>query len=98
MEARASAQIMWTADEIAHLCYTHYSTRLPKQGKPEPDREWTLLAAVVKVNSTAGGSGDPRDKSSQVTKEVVSMGTGTKCIGLSKMRKSGQWAHQRQWA
>ncbi|KAM9067046.1 tRNA-specific adenosine deaminase 1 isoform X1 [Sarcophilus harrisii] len=89
MEARASAQIMWTADEIAHLCYTHYSTRLPKQGKPEPDREWTLLAAVVKVNSTAGGSGDPRDKSSQVTKEVVSMGTGTKCIGLSKMRKSG---------
>lgn len=25
-----------------------------------------------------------------VTKEVVSMGTGTKCIGQSKMRKSGK--------
>ncbi|XP_068943792.1 tRNA-specific adenosine deaminase 1 isoform X2 [Petaurus breviceps papuanus] len=80
---------MWTADEIAYLCYTHYSTRLPKQGKPEPDREWTLLAAVVKVNSAAEGSCDPSDKSLPVTKEVVSMGTGTKCIGLSKMRKSG---------
>lgn len=28
--------------------------------------------------------------SSSVTKEVVSMGTGTKCIGQSKMRKSGK--------
>nr|XP_020819198.1 tRNA-specific adenosine deaminase 1 isoform X2 [Phascolarctos cinereus] len=54
---------MWAADEIARLCYTHYGTRLPKQGKPEPDREWTLLAAVVKVNSAAEGSHDPRDKS-----------------------------------
>ncbi|XP_072492626.1 tRNA-specific adenosine deaminase 1 isoform X2 [Notamacropus eugenii] len=80
---------MWTADEIAHLCYTHYSTRLPKQGKPEPDREWTLLAAVVKVNSATECSHDSSDRSFPVTKEVVSMGTGTKCIGLSKMRKSG---------
>ncbi|XP_056680447.1 tRNA-specific adenosine deaminase 1 isoform X2 [Monodelphis domestica] len=50
---------MWPADEIAQLCYTHYSTRLPKQGKPEPDREWTLLAAVVKMSSPAEGSHDP---------------------------------------
>uniref|UniRef100_A0A8C0H828 Uncharacterized protein n=1 Tax=Chelonoidis abingdonii TaxID=106734 RepID=A0A8C0H828_CHEAB len=42
---------MWSADEIAGLCYTHYSTKLPKQGKPDPNREWTLLAAVVKVES-----------------------------------------------
>uniref|UniRef100_F7G3V9 tRNA-specific adenosine deaminase 1 n=1 Tax=Monodelphis domestica TaxID=13616 RepID=F7G3V9_MONDO len=78
---------MWPADEIAQLCYTHYSTRLPKQGKPEPDREWTLLAAVVKMNSPAEGSHDPSIL--PVAKEVVSMGTGTKCIGLSKMRKNG---------
>ncbi|CAO2610049.1 tRNA-specific adenosine deaminase 1 [Lemmus lemmus] len=80
---------MWTADEIAQLCYTHYSVKLPKQGKPEPNREWTLLAAIVKIQSPAGQACDTTDKEVQVTKEVVSMGTGTKCIGQSKMRKSG---------
>ncbi|XP_040838284.1 tRNA-specific adenosine deaminase 1 [Ochotona curzoniae] len=73
---------MWTADEIAQLCYEHYGVRLPKQGKPEPDREWTLLAAIVKIQC-------PPAKPGPVTKEVVSMGTGTKCIGQSKMRRSG---------
>ncbi|KAM4833835.1 tRNA-specific adenosine deaminase 1 isoform 2-T2 [Thomomys bottae] len=80
---------MWTADEIAQLCYEHYQIRLPKQGKPEPNREWTLLAAVVKIQSAADQPCDISDKAMQVTKEVVSMGTGTKCIGQSKMRKSG---------
>ncbi|KAM7332491.1 tRNA-specific adenosine deaminase 1 isoform X2 [Alexandromys fortis] len=80
---------MWTADEIAQLCYAHYNVRLPKQGKPEPNREWTLLAAVVKIQSPAGQTCDTTDKEAQVTKEVVSMGTGTKCIGQTKMRKSG---------
>ncbi|XP_028748602.2 tRNA-specific adenosine deaminase 1 isoform X1 [Peromyscus leucopus] len=80
---------MWTADEIAQLCYAHYRGKLPKQGKPEPNREWTLLAAVVKIQSPADQTWDTTDKEVQVTKEVVSMGTGTKCIGQSKMRKSG---------
>ncbi|EGW12976.1 tRNA-specific adenosine deaminase 1 isoform X2 [Cricetulus griseus] len=80
---------MWTADEIAQLCYAHYSVKLPKQGKPEPNREWTLLAAVVKIQSPANQVCDATDKEVPVTKEVVSMGTGTKCIGQSKMRKSG---------
>uniref|UniRef100_A0A8C2RLW7 Adenosine deaminase tRNA specific 1 n=1 Tax=Capra hircus TaxID=9925 RepID=A0A8C2RLW7_CAPHI len=81
---------MWTADEIAQLCYEHYGSRLPKQGKPEPNREWTLLAAVVKIQPTADQACDRSDGPVQVTKEVVSMGTGTKCIGQSKMRKSGK--------
>ncbi|XP_025124201.2 tRNA-specific adenosine deaminase 1 isoform X5 [Bubalus bubalis] len=80
---------MWTADEIAQLCYEHYGSRLPKQGKPEPNREWTLLAAVVKIQPTADQACDRSDGPVQVKKEVVSMGTGTKCIGQSKMRKSG---------
>ncbi|XP_024834348.1 tRNA-specific adenosine deaminase 1 isoform X4 [Bos taurus] len=80
---------MWTADEIARLCYEHYGSKLPKQGKPEPNREWTLLAAVVKIQPTADQACDHSDGRVQVTKEVVSMGTGTKCIGQSKMRKSG---------
>ncbi|XP_015729801.1 tRNA-specific adenosine deaminase 1 isoform X2 [Coturnix japonica] len=46
---------MWSADEIAGLCYEHYRTRLPRQGKPDPSREWTSLAAVVKVESAANG-------------------------------------------
>ncbi|KAK2085474.1 tRNA-specific adenosine deaminase 1 [Saguinus oedipus] len=84
----APAQTMWTADEIAQLCYEHYGSRLPKKGKPEPNHEWTLLAAVVKIQSPADQACDTHDKPVQVTKEVVSMGTGTKCIGQSKMRKS----------
>ncbi|XP_023378918.1 tRNA-specific adenosine deaminase 1 isoform X1 [Pteropus vampyrus] len=87
--ASAPTQTMWTADEIARLCYEHYEIRLPKQGKPEPNREWTLLAAVVKIQPISEQSCDCSDKLMQVTKEVVSMGTGTKCIGQSKMRKSG---------
>ncbi|XP_012868473.1 PREDICTED: tRNA-specific adenosine deaminase 1 isoform X1 [Dipodomys ordii] len=87
--ALAPAPAMWTADEIAQLCYEHYHVRLPKQGKPEPNREWTLLAAVVKIQFTADQACGISDKAIQVTKEVVSMGTGTKCIGQSKMRKSG---------
>lgn len=39
---------MVNADEIASLCYERFS-QLPRRGKPEPGREWTLLAAVLKV-------------------------------------------------
>lgn len=56
---------MWTADEIAHLCYEHYESRLPKQGKPDPNREWTLLAAVVKVQPISEQSCDFPDKPMQ---------------------------------
>nr|XP_028595619.1 tRNA-specific adenosine deaminase 1 isoform X2 [Podarcis muralis] len=67
---------MWTADEVAALCYSHYEARLPKQGKPAAGREWTLLAAVLQVESAE-------------IKAIVAMGTGTKCIGQSEMRKTG---------
>lgn len=62
--ASALAPPMWTTDEIAQLCYAHY-VRLPKQGKPEPNREWTLLAAVVKVQSPANQACDTPDKEVQ---------------------------------
>ncbi|XP_032837638.2 tRNA-specific adenosine deaminase 1 isoform X2 [Tyto alba] len=80
---------MWSADEIAELCYLHYRTRLPKQGKPDPNREWTALAAVVKVESATQREVLASPGNLQVTKEVVAMGTGTKCIGQNKMRKTG---------
>ncbi|KAL8585753.1 hypothetical protein ACOMHN_040535 [Nucella lapillus] len=62
------------ADKVAELCYQHY-TRLPKKGKPQPGKEWTLLAAVV------------LQKNSGLT--VVSMGTGSKCLGRSRMSAAG---------
>ncbi|XP_035750237.1 tRNA-specific adenosine deaminase 1 isoform X2 [Egretta garzetta] len=80
---------MWSADEIAELCYLHYRTRLPKQGKPDPKREWTSLAAIVKVESATQRELLASPGNLQVTKEVVAMGTGTKCIGQNKMRKTG---------
>ncbi|KAL8195171.1 UNVERIFIED_CONTAM: hypothetical protein K2H54_047439 [Gekko kuhli] len=74
---------MWSADEIAAACFGHYDARLPRRGKPDPAREWTQLAAVVRVGE--GGEG----ARAAATKAVVAMGTGTKCIGQPSMRKTG---------
>lgn len=43
---------MVDADEVARLCYERFN-ELPRRGKPEAGREWTLLAAVVKVTRTS---------------------------------------------
>ncbi|XP_051884354.1 tRNA-specific adenosine deaminase 1 [Pristis pectinata] len=80
---------MWTADEIASMCYAHYSTKLPKKGLPAPGREWTLLAAVVKVEEKSNMQSICSSESNDVLLEVVAMGTGSKCIGQTKMSKSG---------
>uniref|UniRef100_A0A3Q4GNB2 tRNA-specific adenosine deaminase 1 n=1 Tax=Neolamprologus brichardi TaxID=32507 RepID=A0A3Q4GNB2_NEOBR len=61
------------ADEVAKLCYERFS-QLPRRGKPEPGREWTLLAAVLQIT---------------LAMEVVSLGTGTKCIGQTAMSPTG---------
>ncbi|KAF7654550.1 hypothetical protein LDENG_00068390 [Lucifuga dentata] len=71
---------MWSADEIANLCYECFH-ELPRRGKPEAGREWTLLAAVLKVTWYP--------HSDTVEKEVVSLGTGTKCIGQTAMSPKG---------
>ncbi|XP_028441715.1 tRNA-specific adenosine deaminase 1 isoform X2 [Perca flavescens] len=73
---------MVNADEIAKLCYERFK-QLPRRGKPEPGREWTLLAAVVKISRSAADS-------DTVEKEVVSLGTGTKCIGRTAMSPNGE--------
>ncbi|XP_026852331.2 tRNA-specific adenosine deaminase 1 isoform X1 [Electrophorus electricus] len=70
---------MWTADEVAHLCYERFR-ELPRRGKPDAGREWTQLAAVVQISARAGGT---------VQKDVVALGTGTKCIGRSAMSPRG---------
>ncbi|XP_042294360.1 tRNA-specific adenosine deaminase 1 isoform X2 [Sceloporus undulatus] len=65
------------AEALAARCLSHYEARLLKRGKPEPGREWTLMAAVV------------REAEGAEEAEVVAMGTGTKCLGREQMRRSG---------
>ncbi|XP_060933314.1 tRNA-specific adenosine deaminase 1 isoform X2 [Limanda limanda] len=61
-------------DHIARLCYARLES-LPRRGRPEAGREWSLLAAVLQTDA--------------VKTEVVSLGTGTKCIGQSHMSPNG---------
>ena len=63
------------ADIVASLCYKHFS-KLPKKGKPQHGKEWTILAAiVVQMNGQS--------------LRVVSLGTGSKCIGQGKLSAAG---------
>ncbi|XP_054720708.1 tRNA-specific adenosine deaminase 1-like [Uloborus diversus] len=65
------------ANCIAKLCYEHFD-RLPRKGKPQLNKEWTLLAAVLmSVN----------DLDSSL--KVISMSTGTKCLGHSQLSDKG---------
>lgn len=61
---------------IAKLCLEHFNNKISKTGKPNAN-EWTVLTCLVKC--------------CQKTKaqEVVALGTGTKCIGQSKMSSNG---------
>uniref|UniRef100_A0A3B1KET4 tRNA-specific adenosine deaminase 1 n=1 Tax=Astyanax mexicanus TaxID=7994 RepID=A0A3B1KET4_ASTMX len=75
---------MCEADEISRAVCEHYHS-LPRRGKPEAGLQWTLLAAVcciynqllmiIIIN--------------QFQREVVALGTGTKCIGRSAMSCKG---------
>nr|XP_019967334.1 PREDICTED: tRNA-specific adenosine deaminase 1 isoform X1 [Paralichthys olivaceus] len=71
---------MADADEVARLCYERLEA-LPRRGRPEAGREWTLLAAVLQRRRCAA--------SHSVKTEVVSLGTGTKCIGQTQMSPNG---------
>lgn len=79
-----SSMEMNFANEIAALCYSKY-LNLPKTGKPKEGREWTHVAGIVKVDDWQKYS----DCSSNVPKDVVALGTGSKCIGKSKMSPTG---------
>ncbi|KAK3579180.1 hypothetical protein CHS0354_022717 [Potamilus streckersoni] len=75
---------MWKSDpcfpdKVARACFLQYD-RLPKKGKPQKGREWTLLAGVV-ISYPMGN---------EYHMQVVSLGTGSKCIGRSKMSKTGE--------
>ncbi|KAL6480664.1 hypothetical protein MHYP_G00116970 [Metynnis hypsauchen] len=71
---------MSEADKISSLVYDRYRS-LPRRGKPEAGLQWTLLAAVLKISEGAAGQ--------SVQREVVALGTGSKCIGRSAMSPKG---------
>lgn len=60
---------------VAELVLSKFE-KLPKQGKPQ-GRERTVLAGFVLKNTNSGEA------------TVVALGTGTKCIGRSKMSADG---------
>ncbi|CAC5419764.1 TAD1 [Mytilus coruscus] len=65
------------ADRITNLCYQRYK-QLPKKGKGQSGKEWTVLAGIV--ITTKSDFSDP---------EVIAVGTGTKCLGKSQLSHSG---------
>lgn len=62
------------SDKITTLCIDLYN-KLGKSGKPVDGKEWTLLSAIV------------QEKAGEL--KVVSLATGTKCIGAKSMCKEG---------
>lgn len=64
---------MTLEENIAKLSIEQYNA-LPKTGKPTTN-QWTVLSTIVKEHKTS--------------LEVVALGTGSKCVGKSKMCPSG---------
>ena len=89
------ARIMF-ADDVAKCLLEAYN-QLPKRGKPQ-GKEWTVLAGLViawsdseccaeEQTSSCGGSG--KGASSRRRLEVVSLATGNRCVGKSRMSTTG---------
>lgn len=57
------------ANEIADLCLDYFERVIPGKGKPQSGVEWTVLSAIVQENDE------------ESVRQVVAMGTGTKCLG-----------------
>lgn len=64
------------ADRLAKICYQTFES-ISKTGKPIVEKEWTVLSCIVKYEHAT------KDL------EVVSLGTGTRCIGRSLMSNLG---------
>jgi tRNA-specific adenosine deaminase 1 len=78
--------MMWKADpqfadRIAGRCIEKYDS-LGSGGKPHQRNEWTSLSGIVKVEEQSGGGGE-------YSCCVVSLGTGTKCLGCGSLSKAG---------
>jgi len=64
------------AEEIAKLWLNSFENVLGKKGKPQQDKEWTKMAAIVQESSSG-------------KLEVITIATGTKCIGEKERSANG---------
>lgn len=63
-------------ERVAQACFSVYD-KLPKSGKPITHKEWTVLSCILKYQSNTDNL------------EVVSLGTGTKCLGADALSSKG---------
>lgn len=63
------------ANKISELCLSFYSSKLPNAKRLLKDTEWTIYSAIV--------------MECESSLEVVSCGTGTKCIGSMMLSENG---------
>ncbi|XP_037785807.1 tRNA-specific adenosine deaminase 1-like [Penaeus monodon] len=66
------------ADRVAQLSTSKFMS-LGKTGKPKDHTEWTLLACILQLE--------------EGNLQVVSLGTGSKCIGASQLTETGDILH-----
>lgn len=76
--------VFWQDEEdfplkLAKSCIDHYNAKLSKTGKPAQSKEWTVLSAVVMTSQDANSC------------EIVSMGSGSKCLSASQLCKKGTY-------
>jgi Adenosine-deaminase (editase) domain. len=78
---------------IARTSLDHYNNILPNKGKPTPNKEWTVYAAIVATTTFIKGvdtsnQGDckvsnDQSKGEEIRAWVVSSATGSKCTAIN---------------
>lgn len=83
------------ADRVAQACIEQYG-RLPKKGKPEPGRQWTVLAGICLLRSgaeesaaAASAEGVAAAAGASAEATCVALATGSKCLGHSQCPADG---------
>jgi tRNA-specific adenosine deaminase 1 len=72
---------------IARTALSHYNNVLPKKGKPVPNKEWTIYAAIVatKQGNLLGNCklSNQSNQHEEIRAWVVSSATGSKCTAIN---------------
>ena len=66
-------------DTIAEICHNYFEKVISPKGKPQLDKEWTVLSAIVQEDTSVF--------------QVVALGTGTKCLGDNETSADGDLVH-----
>ena len=66
-------------DTITELCHNYFEKVISPKGKPQLDKEWTVISAIVQEDTSVF--------------QVVALGTGTKCLGDIETSADGDLLH-----